>query len=163
MYLLVAILVVVVCPALSAQTNSLPSDVIAANQELDRQLLECHRLLDTDKIMLLFSKSADTFFIAPDGTVYKGRDRVRQSWETFFASLQSIQGNIDEISYMPAGDGVIAVGQVTYHRQLKNGLPEQRTVVWTDFRHKEDGKWVYVFRHAHWPAKQSRQRTQGRC
>jgi hypothetical protein len=49
------------------------------------------------------------------------------------------------------GDGVIAVGQVTYHRQLKDGKPQQRVVVWTDFRHKENGKWVYVFRHAHWP------------
>jgi len=38
-----------------------------------------------------------------------------------------------------AGDGVIAVDQVTYYRQLKGYEPDQRVVVWTDFRHKENG------------------------
>ncbi|MFL5496180.1 MAG: hypothetical protein ACJ8DC_17480 [Gemmatimonadales bacterium] len=54
----------------NAQTaKTLPSDVIAANQELDHQLLEAHRLLDVN--------------------------------------------------------------------------------VWTDFRRQENGRWVYLFRHAH--------------
>jgi hypothetical protein len=69
----------------------------------------------------------------------------------FFSSLQSIHGEINHISYWREGEGVLAVGQVTYDRQLKDGKPQQRVVVWTDFRRKENGKWVYVFRHAHWP------------
>jgi len=139
-------------PGAHAQSaKALPDDVIAANQELDRKLLEAHRLLDAEKIMALFTSSPDIFFIAPGGELYKGRDQVRQSWEQFFASLDSIHGEINHVTYLPAGDGVIAVGQVTYHRRLKGGAPEQRIVVWTDFRRKENGKWVYVFRHAHWP------------
>jgi ketosteroid isomerase-like protein len=137
--------------ASAAQTaNALPSDVLAANKELDNQLLEGHRLLDTEKVMALFTSSPDIFFISPGGELHQGFNEVRQTWKEFFASLQSIHGEIDHVRYLPAGDGVIAVGQVTYHRQLKGGNPEQR-VVWTDFRHKENGKWVYVFRHAHWP------------
>jgi ketosteroid isomerase-like protein len=131
--------------AASAQTNALSPDVLAANKELDRQLLEGHRLLDAEKVMGLFTSSADIFFIAPSGELYKGRDQVRQAWERFFAGLQSIHGDIDHISYLPAGDGVIAVGQVTYYRQLKGRAPDKRIVVWTDFRHKDNGKWVYVF------------------
>jgi len=42
-------------------------------------------------------------------------------------------------------------GGIPAHIQLKGSNPEQRVVVWTDFRRKENGKWVYVFRHAHWP------------
>jgi len=99
----------------------------------------------------LFTSSTDIFFISPDGELYKGPDHVRQAWARFFASLQSIHGEINHVSYLPEGDGVIAVGQVTYYRQLKGGKPQERIVVWTDFRHKENGKWVYVFRHAHWP------------
>jgi len=131
--------------------EALPSDVIAANRELDHQLLEGHRLLDAEKVMGLFTSSPDIFFIAPDGELYKGPDQVRQAWVQFFAGLQSIHGEINHISYLREGDGVTAVGQVTYYRQLKNGKPQQRVVVWTDFRRKENGKWVYVFRHAHWP------------
>lgn len=137
--------------ARAQSAKALPNDVIAANQELDRQLLEGHRLLDAEKIMGLFTSSSDIFFIGPGGELHKGRDQVRQSWEQFFASLESIHGEINHVTYLPAGDGVIAVGQVTYHRQLKGSVPEQRVVVWTDFRRKENGKWVYVFRHAHWP------------
>lgn len=148
-------ILMLVAAALSAQPQSakeLPRDVISANAELDRQLLEGHRLLDTDKVMGLFSSDANIFFISPDGELHQGRNEVRQSWERFFASLESIRGEINHIRYMPAGDGVIAVGQVTYYRQLKGRAPEQRIVIWTDFRRKENGKWVYVFRHAHWPA-----------
>lgn len=138
-------------PDLRAQISSLSDDILVANRELDRQLLEGHRLLDADKVMQLFSTSSEVFFIAPDGELYEGRDKVRQSWVRFFAQLQSIQGEINNISYAPAGDGVIAVGHVTYHRVLKNGTRDQRFVVWTDYRKKENGRWVYVFRHAHWP------------
>jgi ketosteroid isomerase-like protein len=137
--------------------GTLPSDVIAANHELDHQLLEGHRLLDAEKVIGLFTSSPDIFFIAPDGELYKGPDQVRQAWVRFFASLQSIHGEINHISYLREGDGVIAVGQVTYHRQLKDGKPQERVVVWTDFRHKENGKWVYVFRHAHWPVEANSQ------
>jgi len=73
--------------------GALPSDVIAANRELDHQLLEGHRLLDAEKVMGLFTSSPDIFFIAPDGELYKGPDQVRQAWVRFFASLQSILGH----------------------------------------------------------------------
>jgi hypothetical protein len=84
-----------------------------------------HRLLDAEKVMGLFTSSADIFFIAPSGELYKGRDQVRQTWVRFFAGLQSIHGDIDHISYLPASDGVIAVGQVTYYRQLKGPRARQ--------------------------------------
>ncbi len=129
----------------------LPADVLLANQNLDRQLLEGHRLLDAGKIMGLFTSSPGVFFIAPNGDLVTGRDQVRKSWALFFASLRSIRGVINQVTYLPAGDGVIAVGRVTYYRQLKSGKRDQRVVIWTDFRHEENGKWVYVFRHAHWP------------
>lgn len=138
--------------AAKAQTaKALPSDVLAANQELDRQYLEGHQLLDTERIMGLFTSGPDLFMIGPTGVVYKGYDQVRQSVESFFVRLKSMPGVIDHITYLPAGDGVIAVGQVTYQRHFKDGTSDQRIVVWTDFRHKENGRWVYVFRHAHWP------------
>jgi len=137
---------------LAAQTPpSLDSATIRENRELDRQLLEAHERKDPDMVLSLFSKSPDVFFIAPNGTVNKGRDAMRDSFVRFFARLRSIHGEIRELSYLPAANGVIAVGTVVFHRQLTDGTIDDRTVVWTDFRRKEQGKWVYVFRHAHWP------------
>jgi ketosteroid isomerase-like protein len=133
-------------------TSALPPDVLRANQELDRKFLDGHRVLDTDMIMGLFTKSPDIFFIGPTGVIYQGREQVRQSIEKFFARVVTMTGVIDHVTYLPSGDGgVIAYGQVTYHRQLQGSAPDQRVVVWTDYRRKEHGKWVIVFRHAHWP------------
>ena len=132
--------------------GNLPPDVIAANQEIDQKFLEAHRVLDTGMIMGLFTSSPDIFFIGPTGIIYHGRDEVRQSIEKFFTRIITMTGVIDHVTYLPAGDGgVIAYGQVTYHRHLKGQPPDTRVVVWTDYRRKENGKWVLVFRHAHWP------------
>ena len=59
------------------------------------------------------------------------------------------QQNYDSV--LREGDGVIAVGTVVFHRKDKNAPARDRTVIWTDFRRKQDGTWRYVFRHAHWP------------
>ena len=140
--------------AANPQTTNkgLPPDVLRANQEIDQTFLEGHRVLDTDMVMSVFTKSPDIFFVGPTGILYQGRDQVRQSIEKFFTNLISMTGVIDHVTYLPSGDGgVIAYGQVTYNRHLKGSAPDQRVVVWTDYRRKENGKWVIVFRHAHWP------------
>ncbi len=137
--------------AVAQTAKALSGDVLAANQEIDRQFLEAHRVPNVEKIMSLFTSSPDIFFIGPTGILYQGRDQVRQSIEKFFDRVASMTGVVDHVTYLPEGDGVVAYGQVTYHRQFKNGATDQRVVVWTDYRHKENGKWVLVFRHAHWP------------
>jgi len=132
-------------------TTPLDEKVLSANRELDRQLLEAHTLKDAAMLQNLFSESADVFFISPGGSLNRGRDALRQSFQVFFDHLESIHGDIKEISYIPAGDAVIAVGTVIYSRKPKGAPADQRTVIWTDYRRIEHGKWVYVFRHAHWP------------
>lgn len=136
-----------------AQTSGAPLDAntIAENQQLDRLLIEAHAQRSVDKIMDLFVKGPDTFFIAPNGVVAMGSDKIRDSYSHFFAGLDSISAEIKNVKYVRAGDGVIAVGTVVFHRKDKNAPASDRTVVWTDFRRKDAGKWKYVFRHAHWP------------
>ena len=53
----------------------------------------------------------------------------RRSRQTMALSFLGMTGVIDHVTYLPAGDGVIACGQVTYHRQLKGSAPDQRIVV----------------------------------
>lgn len=121
------------------------------NMKLDEQLLKAHELRDAGMIMACFSKREDAFFIAPDGTLNSGPAAIRESFRKFFAGLDAIHGDIKQISYIPVEGGVIAVGTVIYHRRPKGQPPDQRTVIWTDYRIRENGHWVYLFRHAHWP------------
>jgi ketosteroid isomerase-like protein len=149
--LLLCLCITVTAAAQVENPQHLPPEVLRANQEIDRKFLEGHRVLDTGMIMELFTKSPDIFFIGPTGVLYQGRDAVSQSIEKFFSRVVTMTGVIDHVTYLPAGSGVIAYGQVTYHRQLQGQPPDTRVVVWTDYRRKENGNWVLVFRHAHWP------------
>jgi ketosteroid isomerase-like protein len=135
----------------SVDGASLDRRTIEQNKKLDEQLLKAHALKDTDLLMSCFSKREDAFFIAPNGTLNSGPAAIRASFQRFFDGLETIRGEIKEISYLPAQGGVIAVGTVIYHRKPKGQPPDERTVIWTDYRVKENGRWVYLFRHAHWP------------
>jgi len=146
-------------PAAQAQpAKRLPPDVLRANEDLDWKYLEAHRRVDTKLIMSLFSHGPDVFMVGPTGVIYQGREAVRRSVETFFANVETMPGVVDRITYQPAGDGVIAYGQVTYHRKLKGKAPDTTVVVWSDYRRMEQGHWVIVCRHAHWPLDGNRER-----
>ncbi|PYK13464.1 MAG: hypothetical protein DME65_01850 [Verrucomicrobia bacterium] len=137
---------------LHAQTSTtLDQKVVAANRELDQRLMDAHALKDAGLVESLFSESPDAFFIDPTGDMTKGGSNIRQEWAAWFDTLETIRGDIRDVSYIPAGEGVIGVGTVIYTRKLKNGTADRKTAIWTDYRRMEKGRWVYVFRHAHWP------------
>jgi len=147
-------LVFYVClvPSLHAQTSTtLDKKVVAANRELDQRLMDAHALKDAALVESLFSESSGAFFIDPTGDPTKGRSNIRREWAAWFDTLETIRGDIQDVSYIPAGEGVIAVGTVIYTRKLRNGTADRKTVIWTDYRRIEKGRWVYLFRHAQWP------------
>src|SRR5947207_11069131 len=146
------VLYICVVPSLQAQTSTtLDKKIIAANRELDQRLMDAHALKDAALVESLFSESPDVFFIDLAGGMIKGRSNIRAGWAAWFDTLESIRGDVRDISYIPAGEGVIGVGTVIYTRKLKNAPPDHKTVIWTDYRRIEKDRWVYVFRHAHWP------------
>ena len=151
-FILALVLYACLLHSLHAQTSTtLDQKVIAANRELDQRLIDAHALKDAALVESLFSESPDVFFIDPAGGMIKGRSNIRAGWAAWFDTLETIRGDIRDISYIPAGEGVIGVGTVIYTRKLKNGTADRKTVIWTDYRRIENGRWVYVFRHAHWP------------
>lgn len=135
--------------------TALRQTVIAEQHVLDFKLLEAHRLKDTAAVLNCFSRSPDAFFISPGGSLNKGKQAIRKIYDNFFSGLETIRGEVQEVAYQPAGDGVIAVGTVIFYRKPRGAASDQKTVIWTDYRQKEDGKWVYLFRHAHWPLQHS--------
>jgi ketosteroid isomerase-like protein len=73
---------------------------------------------------------------------------VRKAAEETFAGLESAHVKIDEITLLRSGDAIMAVGTASYELQPKDGPLQSFSARWTDFRRKEDGKWVYVSDHA---------------
>lgn len=132
-----------------AQKAGKESKAIAENQELDRQLLEAFQQKDVAAVMSFYWNSPDLVVVFPDGTVHRGWEGARQGFEQLFATMESIRGEITEVSHLPSGDGVAGVGTGTMYFQPKGGAPQQATIRFTDFRRKQGGKWVYVYDHLH--------------
>src|SRR5947199_8657092 len=146
---LIPLLLVLFCT--TAGHGELDSDTLAANRALDQAFLDAHAQKSTDALLSLFSTRPDVVFIAPNGTVNHGRNEIRGSFSRFFALLEEIHGEITTVQYFRVGDAVAAAETEVFHRKRRDGVTDERTVVWTDLRQKENGSWHYVFRHSHWP------------
>src|SRR5437762_787037 len=145
------VLYICVVPSLHAQTRAtLDKKIIAANRELDQRLMDAHALKDAALVESLFSESPDVFFIDPTGDLTKGRSNIRHEWAAWFDTLETIRGDIREVSYIPAGEGVIGVGTVIYTRKLKNATPDHKQVILTDYPLNENGRLVYPFHLPQW-------------
>ncbi|PYQ48718.1 MAG: hypothetical protein DMF59_15215 [Acidobacteria bacterium] len=131
--------------------SELDTDTLAANRQLDRKFLDGHAMKSSESLVSLFSSRRDVVFIAPSGTINRGREAIRASFDYFFSLLDEIHGEIVSVSYFRVGDAVAAVGTEVFHRKRRDGISDERTVVWTDLRQRENGSWHYVFRHSHWP------------
>ena len=94
------------------------------------------------------------FWNSPDllvvlfGNVQRGYDVVRGGIVQMFEQNETVKLTINEISYVPVGNMVMAVGTATYDLKPKNGPAMQLVERWTDLERKIDGRWVYVLDHA---------------
>ncbi len=65
-----------------------------------------------------------------------------------FANNDTVRIAVTDISYVPVGVNIMAVGTATIDLTPKGGGPTQHVVErWTDVERKIDGRWVYVLDH----------------
>jgi ketosteroid isomerase-like protein len=133
----------------TALAQSLSDQDLRAQKELDRQFCDAMSRKDIKGVMDCLWNSPNLIVVLFDATVYRGWDSVRKALEQLFRDFRSVRLEIDEVTHLPLGDGVVAVGTATYDFQPADG-PAQRIVErWTDLRRKVGGRWVYVLDHAH--------------
>ena len=135
-------------PAFAGDDLELTAEELAGVQDLDHRFVDAYNRLDIDDFMDCLWKSPNLVVLLYDGTVFIGWDAVREVTESTFASLDSANVKIEEITYLRSGDAIMAVGTASYELQPKDGPLKKFTGRWTDFRRIEDGKWVYVSDHA---------------
>ncbi len=115
-------------------------------KELDRRFSEAFKRKDLDAAMACMWKSPDLILVQM-GTIYRGYDAVRTSMKQMFDRYDSIRLEVNEVSYLPSGDGVIGVGTATFDLQPADGPRQTMVERWSDLRRKIDGRWVYVLDH----------------
>ena len=132
--------------AKSVPTRPLAEAELAEAKELDQKFTEAMGRKDLDAVMACFWNSPDLVLVS-DGEVQRGADAVRSHLERRFARVGSVKLEVNEVTYLQSGDGVIGVGTATFDLQPASGPRQLMVERWSDLRRKIDGRWVYVLDH----------------
>lgn len=118
-------------------------------RKLDDAFCSAMTRKDLDGVMQCLWHDPNLVVVLFDATVYRGWDAVRDAVQQLFETFPQVRLEIDEVSHVPVGDGIVAVGTATYSLQAADGSAVRIVERWTDFRRKVDGRWIYVLDHAH--------------
>jgi ketosteroid isomerase-like protein len=125
---------------------SLSRTDLAEIKDLDRRLAEALSKKDLDAAMQCFWNDPGLVLML-NGTIFRGPDATRAAIQAMFDQNESIKVEVDEITHLPSGDGVVGVGTATYDLKPVDGPPKLLVERWSDLRRKIDGKWVFVLDH----------------
>ena len=125
---------------------SLTPDELAEAKELDRRLCDAMSRKDLDAVMACFWDSPDLVAVI-GGVVQKGPQAVRSGITQIFDQNESVRLEVNEVTYLQSGDGVIGVGTATFDLKPTDGQRHLMVERWSDLRRKIDGRWVYVLDH----------------
>jgi uncharacterized protein (TIGR02246 family) len=126
--------------------QSLTPDELKEARELDRRLCDAMGRKDLEAVMACFWKSPELVTVIGGG-VQKGTREVRDTFRRMFDQNETIRLDVNDVTYLRAGDGVIAVGTATFDFTPSHGQRHLMVERWSDLRRKIDGQWVYVLDH----------------
>ncbi len=119
---------------------------LAEAKDLDRRLSEAMSRKDLDTTMACFWNDPNLVVVL-GGNVHRGHDAVRAALKELFDQNESIRVEVNEVSHVPSGDGVLGVGTATFELKPAGGPPKLMVERWSDLRRKIDGRWVFVLDH----------------
>ena len=126
--------------------TTLTDSALTEMKELDRRVTDAFSRKDLEAAMACFWNSPD-LVVVMWGTILRGTDAVRSAFKQVFDQHESVRLEVDEITHLATGDGVVAVGTATYDLKPWNGPSQKIVERWSDLRRKIDGRWVYVLDH----------------
>ena len=127
-------------------THSLAEADLAEAKDLDRRFTEAMSQKDLDAAMACFWNGPDLVVVL-NGNVYLGPHATRAAIKEVFDQNETVRLEVNEITHVPSGDGVIGIGTATYELKPAGGPRKLMVERWSDLRRKIDGRWVYVLDH----------------
>jgi ketosteroid isomerase-like protein len=144
----VGLLLLAGCTSTGATTaKSLTEADLVGPKDLAHRFVDSLNRKDLDGTMACIWNSPDMIWVS-FGTVIRGYDGFRNGIAQMFNQNDTVKIAVTDISYVPVGDTIMAVGTATIDLQPKGGGPSQHIVErWTDLERKIGGRWVYLLDH----------------
>jgi ketosteroid isomerase-like protein len=135
------------CATTGADPKSISPSDLADVKDLANRFVESINRKDLDGTMACVWNSPKMIWVN-FGTVVWGYDGFRGGMSQMFENNDTVRIAVTDISYVPVGVNIMAVGTATIDLQPKGGGAAQHVVErWTDVERKIDGRWVYVLDH----------------
>ncbi len=133
-------------PAVCATTGVTKADMEGA-KDLAKRFVDSINRKDLDGTMACIWNSPEMIWVN-FGTVVWGYEGFRNGLGQMFSQNDTVKIAVTDVSYVPVGDMIMAVGTATIDLEPKGGGAAVHVVErWTDLAKKVDGRWVYVLDH----------------
>ena len=130
----------------AAGAASISAADMAGVKDLAQRFVDSINRKDLDGTMACIWNSPEMIWVS-FGTVIRGYSGFRSGMAQMFTDNDTVKIAVNEISYVPVGNAVMAVGTATIDLQPKSGPSQHIVERWTDVERKIDGRWVYVLDH----------------
>src|SRR5882672_2322696 len=121
-------------PSTTLAPTVLSEQDLQAQKELDQAFCNAMSRKDVEGVMQCLWEDPNLVVVLWDATVYRGWVAIRTAVQQLFATFPVVHLGIDEVTHVPVGDGVVAVGTATYDLQASDGSMLRSVERLTDLR-----------------------------
>jgi ketosteroid isomerase-like protein len=87
--------------------------------------------------------TADARILPPGAPMISGREAIKSFWTNLVQSANAKSAVLTSIDVMPAGDGVVEIGQATLTVEPEGQAPAQMDVKYVVYWRQEGGRWKW--------------------
>jgi ketosteroid isomerase-like protein len=84
--------------------------------------------------------TTDARILPPGGPMISGRPAIKEFWSNLIQSVNAISALLTSVDVMPAGDGVVEIGQATLTVQPEGQALSEMEVKYVVYWRQEDGR-----------------------
>jgi ketosteroid isomerase-like protein len=87
--------------------------------------------------------TTDARILPPGAPMITGREAIKKFWSDAISALNATAAVLTSVDVMPAGDGVVEIGQAKITAAPEGQPPAQMEVKYVVFWREEDGLWKW--------------------
>jgi len=87
--------------------------------------------------------TADARILPPGGPMISGRPAIKKFWSNLIQSVNAISALLTSVDVMPAGDGVVEIGEARLTVQPEGQALSEMEVKYVVYWRQEDGLWKW--------------------
>ena len=126
---------------------SVPAEMVAAADALDKEFLATFNRGDIDGLMATYWNSPELVSIGLDGGGMNW-EATKAAWDGVFKTMPGVQLEFLSAHNIAEGSAVLGWGTWRMTVPVQGGPPQVMEGRFSDVKALRDGKWVYVMDHA---------------